>query len=218
MPREGKFGIADIWSQDQAVNPGERHIASRRVSKALAGIMNKLVRTEATAEQLVKMAEQLESIDKQLCGFAQCDPEQLMLKFVNQQGTTEDILDLIDFDLLVGQSAPITMPMEVWQEQDCIRGKANVGKRFMGPPGRVHGGIISCMFDVLLAHTQMLIESIGFTGTLKIKYFKATPIETDITMKAWVERVEGRKLFNVGEIYVDGEVTARAEGCLDICD
>ncbi len=212
MSQEGQFGIADIWNQDHNLEPGERHLASRRVSQALAGIMDQLVRMEAEPEQMNELAEQLESIDARLSEFAQRDPEQLMLLFVNNQGSSEDILDIIDFDLLVGQSAPITVPMEIWREPGCIQGKANVGRRFMGPPGRIHGGVISCMFDVLLAHTQMLVDSIGFTGTLNIKYFKATPIEADITMKAWIDRVEGRKLYNVGEIYVNGEVTARAEG------
>ena len=33
-----------------------------------------------------------------------------------------------------------------------------------------------------------------------------------IEMSAWLDRVDGRKVFTVGEMRHDGEVTARAEG------
>jgi hypothetical protein len=34
----------------------------------------------------------------------------------------------------------------------------------------------------------------------------------ELAFEAWVDRTEGRKVFTVGTISADGEVTARAEG------
>jgi hypothetical protein len=37
-------------------------------------------------------------------------------------------------------------------------------------------------------------------------------IERELQLESWVDRVEGRKVFTLGTISIDGEVTARAEG------
>jgi acyl-coenzyme A thioesterase PaaI-like protein len=76
----------------------------------------------------------------------------------------------------------------------------------------VHGGIIALVFDELLGATNVCHGLGGFTGTLSIRYERPTPIETELVLDAWVDRTEGRKVFTVGTISFNGEVTARAEG------
>jgi len=76
----------------------------------------------------------------------------------------------------------------------------------------VHGGIIALAFDELLGTTNVCLGLGGFTGTLSVRYERPTPIETELTMEAHVDRTEGRKVFTVGTISHAGEVTARAEG------
>ena len=93
-----------------------------------------------------------------------------------------------------------------------IRGKTKVDIRFQGPPGRVHGGMVASIFDILLSRTQELVHSIGYTASLKIDYVAATPINTDLDLEAKIIKIDGKKLYNSGVIKVDNQVTARAKG------
>jgi acyl-coenzyme A thioesterase PaaI-like protein len=102
--------------------------------------------------------------------------------------------------------------MQLWIDGDCVRGRARLDATFQGPPGRVHGGIIAAMLDVLMAKTQDLSRTMGVTGTLNIRYLKGTPLNTDIDMEARILRTEGRKLFCEGRFFVNGEQTVHAEG------
>ena len=81
-----------------------------------------------------------------------------------------------------------------------------------GPPGGVHGGVIAGVFDELLGSVCVLNDVAGFTGTLSIRYRSLTPIEAPITMRGWVDRVEGRKTFARGTFHHGDTLCAEAEG------
>jgi len=50
------------------------------------------------------------------------------------------------------------------------------------------------------------------TGTLTIRYRRPTPLLTELTFEAYVDRVEGRKIFTHGTLSANGRLTAEAEG------
>ena len=81
-----------------------------------------------------------------------------------------------------------------------------------GPPGGVHGGVIAGVFDELLGSVCVVNDVSGFTGTLSIRYSSLTPIEQPITIRGWVDRVEGRKTFARGTFHDGVTLTAEAEG------
>lgn len=81
-----------------------------------------------------------------------------------------------------------------------------------GPPGGVHGGMIAGVFDELLGSVCVLNDVAGFTGTLSIRYRSLTPLEEPISMRAWVDRVEGRKTYARGTFQHGPTLCAEAEG------
>ena len=81
-----------------------------------------------------------------------------------------------------------------------------------GPPGGVHGGMIAGVFDELLGSVCVLNDVAGFTGTLNIRYRSLTPIEEPISMRAWIDRVEGRKTFARGTFHHGAVLCAEADG------
>ena len=83
------------------------------------------------------------------------------------------------------------------------------GPAYEGPPGHVHGGLISAMFDELLGFAQL---SPGFTAYLHVNYRKPTPLNAELHLLAWVESVERRKRIVKGECYLDGQLLTDAEG------
>ncbi|WP_101758810.1 PaaI family thioesterase [Oceanicoccus sp. KOV_DT_Chl] len=113
---------------------------------------------------------------------------------------------------LDGKSNPIAAPIIVWTENDRVYGRANMGWQYEGPPNSVHGGFVAALFDQFLGVGQKITGQPGFTGTITIKYLKPTPIATDLRLEGWVDRIEGRKNFLVGEMWAGDVKTATCEG------
>jgi acyl-coenzyme A thioesterase PaaI-like protein len=87
-----------------------------------------------------------------------------------------------------------------------------VGTAYQGPPGSVHGGLVAALFDEVLGFAQWMTGNPGMTGTLKVRYRKPTPLNTELRFEATVERVDGRKIFTEARLYDGDTVTADAEG------
>ena len=51
----------------------------------------------------------------------------------------------------------------------------------------------------------------GSTATLTTTYRRRTPLHTELRFEAWVDRVDGRKIFTSGHCYADGELVSEAE-------
>ena len=88
----------------------------------------------------------------------------------------------------------------------------HLGAAYEGPPGLVHGGVISLLLDQVLGHAVSSSGRPGMTGTLTIVYHQGTPLG-DLRCEAWVDRREGIKTWGKGRMLnAEGEVTAEAEG------
>ena len=124
----------------------------------------------------------------------------------------DDLTRCMPYSPVSGRRNPIAPPIRMWRDGDEVRGEAVFSPTYAGPPNSVHGGIIAAVFDELLSMANVVSGSAGFTGTLTIKYLKHTPLDRPVELWALTERNTGRKQFSRGEMRVDGEVVARAEG------
>jgi acyl-coenzyme A thioesterase PaaI-like protein len=76
----------------------------------------------------------------------------------------------------------------------------------------VHGGWVACAFDEILGIANIEAGNPGMTARLTIHYRKPTPLFRELRIRAWVDRVEGRRIMARGEMW-DGEtLTAEADG------
>ena len=64
----------------------------------------------------------------------------------------------------------------------------------------------------ILAMANVVSGHAGFTGTLTIRYHRQTPLNTPVELFSETLRQDGRKQLSRGEMRVNGEVTASAEG------
>jgi acyl-coenzyme A thioesterase PaaI-like protein len=113
---------------------------------------------------------------------------------------------------VIGPLNPIAPPFRFWYEDGRVYGEGRFGTAYNGPPTAAHGGWVAAVMDELLGLTGVMTGNHGFTGTLSVRYENLTPLHTDLTMEAWIDRTEGRKSFITGTIGVEGMITARAEG------
>jgi acyl-coenzyme A thioesterase PaaI-like protein len=93
-----------------------------------------------------------------------------------------------------------------------LRGEATLSAVYEGAPHTVHGGVVSALFDELLGYAQQTARVAGYTGTIKTVFRAPTPTYTPLALEAWVDRVDGRKIFVVGTLHAGDLLCAEAEG------
>lgn len=206
-----QYGLGD-FRIGEPPQPTDEYLVRRRIGDALKRITDRMVRCDAGQAELDAVAAELEAVAARTDGFGRRSQSAIYERLFTRTASRQDVLDILDYEIFTGLSTPISPPMELWIDGDTVRGKANLGLPFQGPPGRVHGGVIAAMLDVLMAKTQDLSGTMGVTGTLNIRFIRPTPLKTDITMEAKILRTDGRKLFNEGRFFVNGEQTVHAEG------
>lgn len=129
----------------------------------------------------------------------------------------DDLTAVMPYSPISGKRNPIAPPIRLWKAGEGeVNGEVIFSPTYAGPPDSVHGGIIAAVFDEILAMSNVISGTAGFTGTLTIKYRRKTPLNTPITLWGKNIRQDGRKQLCRGEMRVNGEVTASAEG-LFIC-
>jgi len=127
-------------------------------------------------------------------------------------GPADDPSAFFPYSPVVGPLNPIAPPIAMSFDGEKMRGTTVLGALYGGPPDSIHGGIIALVFDELLGSTNVCLGMGAFTGTLSVRYERTTPVGRELALEAWLDRVEGRKVFTKGTISDAGGVTARAEG------
>jgi uncharacterized protein (TIGR00369 family) len=88
-----------------------------------------------------------------------------------------------------------------------------LGKRFTGPPGHCHGGIIATVLDEAMGKVNKLRQVIAVTSKMTVNYLKPVPLNQPLRVESREEGVRGRRHTNVAEILNQkGEVLARSRG------
>lgn len=88
-----------------------------------------------------------------------------------------------------------------------------LSKRYQGPPGHAHGGIIATILDEAMGKVNKLRSVVALTKTMELEYVRPVPLGVKLTVVGHERRVEGRKHINAAEIRnAAGEVLARGEG------
>jgi uncharacterized protein (TIGR00369 family) len=86
-------------------------------------------------------------------------------------------------------------------------------KRYAGPPGHCHGGIIATILDDAMGKANKLRNVVALTREMTVEYLKPVPLHQPLRVEGREVRVEGRQHVNMAEIFNEkGEVLARSRG------
>ena len=118
---------------------------------------------------------------------------------------------------IVGEASPLSprLDWEVVARDDgrtAVEARGTFGAAYEGPPSFVHGGWVACAFDEVLGIANIASGHPGMTARLIVHYRKPTPLFRELVLRAWVERVEGRRIMSRAEMYDGDTLTAEAEG------
>jgi uncharacterized protein (TIGR00369 family) len=91
--------------------------------------------------------------------------------------------------------------------------KFRLGKRYTGPPGHCHGGIIATILDDAMGKVNKLRHVVALTKEMTVEYLKPVPLHKPLHVEGREVSVQGRVHINAAEIMNDkNEVLARGRG------
>jgi acyl-coenzyme A thioesterase PaaI-like protein len=91
-------------------------------------------------------------------------------------------------------------------------GRAWFGPGAQGPPGHAHGGSMAAVLDEAMGAAAWMEGHLVVAVRLATSFQRMLPLGTDALLEAWVERVEGRKVWTLGRLLDgDGEPFAEAD-------
>ncbi|HTZ95134.1 MAG TPA: PaaI family thioesterase [Terriglobales bacterium] len=94
-----------------------------------------------------------------------------------------------------------------------------LGKRFTGPPGYCHGGIIATILDEAMSKLNKKRDIVAATAQMKIEYLRPIPLRQPLHVQSHEISKRGRRLTRVAEILDEnGTVLARSRGVFVIVD
>jgi acyl-coenzyme A thioesterase PaaI-like protein len=200
-----------------------RRIEMRRLAAAARGVIDHLVSTAATIEELGEAADALEDIAALLAamptgqdyeGYAEAANAGALVEGGDEgaPGIDAEAYAFFDHSPFIGLANPMSPPMYFTYDRTRVSGTVNFGAAYEGPPGCVHGGYVAAAFDELLGATQSLSGTQGMTARLTVNYRSPTPLRTDLTLDGVLARRDGRKIYCEGQLWAGDRLCAEAEG------
>jgi acyl-coenzyme A thioesterase PaaI-like protein len=121
---------------------------------------------------------------------------------------------------IAGPANPAANPMPLSYDYDegIVTTEITLHPMHVGAPGRGHGGVLAGVFDELAGAAPRLVGTMGVTAQLCINYRNPIPLGDPLTLRAWVDRHEGRKVFVKGDAHRDHDLIADIEALFIVID
>lgn len=201
------MGIANYFDSDPNFTDAQE-AELVRLTKALRNVIDSSVKLNAPLAELQQLADAAEHMAARMQPHASVRP----IAAHNKLFKPEQVDWSAPFSPVVGRCNPLSPPMHMVLRDGKAIGEVTFGDAYEGPPNCVHGGMVALTWDHVLALSNMLLNARGPTAWLHIEYRKPTPLLTPLRFEAWIDRVEGKKIFAKGVCYANGEVVTEATG------
>lgn len=94
-----------------------------------------------------------------------------------------------------------------------------LSRRYTGPPGHCHGGIIATILDDAMSKLSKLRDVIAATSRMTVEYRRPVPLNKRLKVESREISKRGRRLTRVAEISDEkGTILARSRGVFVIID
>jgi len=112
-----------------------------------------------------------------------------------------------------GPANPWGLQLKFYLDGDLCCTKISIPEHFQGYPGIAHGGIVSTIFDELMANHLYLHQVVAMTADLQVRFKKPVPTGKPLLFRSRLLST-GRHRLSELEAWaeLDGEVLAQARG------
>lgn len=171
----------------------DRREATAGLGAALRSVIVAQCSTEVPTENLRTATELAARIEALLVGD---------VRPLGEPASVDDSATSIRyFGPVIGLGNPMSPPLVYHSIEDGeVRAHATLDRRFEGPRGFVHGGIIALLLDEVLGYTAAQSGRAGMTAYLNVTYSRPVPLDTELVVSAKIRSFEGRKTFVHGGI------------------
>jgi len=106
------------------------------------------------------------------------------------------------------------------ESDNAVVATVRFGPGAEGPPNHAHGGAIAAVLDECMGTACWLSGNLVLMAKLTTNYRRPVPLNSELNAHAWVEKMQGRKVFPKARLLnQDGAVLADAEGlCIVVAD
>jgi len=179
-------------------------VSDGELADAVRRLIDATIRTQADAATFAAVKEKIDSATAELSAAPM--PE----SFGVQQ--SDDGRPMAWGNVMIGLRNPVAPPLELNYEADgLVWSDFTLGAAYEGPPGHVHGGVCAMVLDHVLGATAHKPGKPAYTGTLRIRYLRGTPLGP-LRAEARVDRTDGAKTFAIGHLSDGQGTTVEAEG------
>jgi uncharacterized protein (TIGR00369 family) len=124
-----------------------------------------------------------------------------------------------NFCFACGRDNPQGMRLKFVQEGKRFVCRFRLGKRYTGPPGYCHGGIIATILDDAMSKLCKLHKVVAVTSKMTVEYIKPIPLNKPLRVESHELSKRGRRLTHIAEIFdVTGKLLARGQGLFIVID
>ena len=109
-----------------------------------------------------------------------------------------------------GDENPAGIGMRMERDGERVRGSVTLDRRHEGAPGYAHGGAVSTILDDALGMLLFVLRRPAVTARLEVDFRRPAYLGRPFDVEAWVDEVDGRKLWMRAELREQGEVIAAA--------
>jgi acyl-coenzyme A thioesterase PaaI-like protein len=172
-------------------------------TQAIRELVDTAIRTTAPAEEVRRAQAEIEAVTARLRATGLAGPYGVRFR--------TDGASRAWGNAVVGLRNAVAPPLVITPDDEGVRADFHLGAAYEGPPGSVHGGVLSLVLDQMLGQAAGAAGKPGMTASLTLTYRQRTPLG-DLSSRAWIDRAEGHKTWARGEISGPDGVTVEAEG------
>jgi acyl-coenzyme A thioesterase PaaI-like protein len=109
-----------------------------------------------------------------------------------------------------GPDNPAGVGMRMERDGDRVHGAVELDARHQGAPGYAHGGAVTTILDDALGMLLFILRRPAVTARIEVDFRRPAFIGRPFEVEAWVDRVDGRKLWMAAALRDEGETIAEA--------
>jgi acyl-coenzyme A thioesterase PaaI-like protein len=172
-------------------------------TEAVRDLVDIAIRTTAPADEVRRARADIEAITTRLRSGEPTGPYGVRFR--------SDGASRAWGNAVIGLRNAVAPPLVITKDDRGVRSEFHLGAAYEGPPGSVHGGVLSLVLDQMLGQAAGAGGKPGMTAALTLTYRRRTPLG-DLSSRAWIERAEDHKTWARGEISGPDGLTVEAEG------
>lgn len=106
----------------------------------------------------------------------------------------------------------LRLQMYLRDDDQHMVSKVWFGPEAQGPPGHAHGGSMAAVLDHTMGIAAWVTGTPVVAAQITINFLRSLPLGSTCTVETWVDRVEGKKVYTRGRIYLEDEEKPYSSG------